>query len=58
MFCVTCASIQHGLHPEIVPVDHIWHLCHLMPHWGTAKVAGPACNVNEVDKFLLNKYID
>ncbi|KAF8120405.1 hypothetical protein EV363DRAFT_1407675 [Boletus edulis] len=58
MFRVTRASRQHGPHAEIVPVDRIWRPCHLTPQWGAAKVAAPTCNVNEVEKFLLNRYID
>ncbi|KAF8838500.1 hypothetical protein BDN67DRAFT_907205, partial [Paxillus ammoniavirescens] len=45
----------HGPNAKVVPVDHIIRPCHIMPQWG-GEVAEQ--DVDNVDKFVLNQYID
>ncbi|KAF9237171.1 hypothetical protein BU15DRAFT_49017 [Melanogaster broomeanus] len=49
MFCLTRSSRQHGPNAEVISVDRILHPCHIIPQWG---------DITDVDKFLLNCYID
>ena len=53
MFCLMLSSWQHGLNAEVIPVDCICQPVHLIPHWRSGNMSG-----DEVDKVLLNKYID
>ncbi|KIM57897.1 hypothetical protein SCLCIDRAFT_129426 [Scleroderma citrinum Foug A] len=53
MFRLVLSSRQHGLNVEVIPVDCICQPVHLIPHWHSGNMSG-----DEVDKFLLNKYID
>jgi hypothetical protein len=55
MFRLTRSSRQHGPNAEVVPVDRILRPCHIVPQWG-GQVAGR--DVGDVDKFVLNRYID
>ena len=56
MFQLSCSSCQNGPYAEVILVDHILRLCHLVPQWPQRMDVG--FNMDEVDKFLLNKYID
>ena len=56
MFRLSRSSRQNGPYAEVIPVDHILRPCHLVPQWPRRMDAG--FNMDEVDKFLLNKYID
>lgn len=60
MFRLTRSSRQLGPHAEIVPVDRILRPCHLIPQWGPRQVADSEHidQLGDVDKFLLNKYLD
>ncbi|KIM51913.1 hypothetical protein SCLCIDRAFT_118261 [Scleroderma citrinum Foug A] len=53
MFCLMLSSQQHGPNVEVIPVNCICRPVHLIPHWHSGNMSG-----DEVDKFLLNKYID
>ena len=53
MFRVVPSSRQHGPNAEVISVDHICRPVHLIPHWCGGSIGG-----DELDKFLLNKYID
>jgi len=53
MFRVMPSSQQHGPNVEVISVDRICQPIHLIPHWHGGSMSG-----EEVDKFLLNKYID
>ncbi|KAF9235433.1 hypothetical protein BU15DRAFT_89590 [Melanogaster broomeanus] len=55
MFRLTRSSRQHGPNAEVIPVDRILRPCHIIPQWG-GQVANR--DVTDVDKFLLNRYID
>jgi len=56
MFQLLHLSRQNGPYAEIIPVDHILRPCHLVPQWPWRVDAG--FGTDEVDKFLLNRYID
>ena len=53
MFRLVPSSWQHGPNAEVIPVDRICRPVHLIPHWCSGNIGG-----DEVEKFLLNKYID
>jgi len=56
MFRLLRSSRQNGPYAEVILVDHILRPCHLVPQWPRRMDAG--FNMDEVDKFLLNKYIE
>jgi len=56
MFQLSRSSRQNGPYAEVIPVDHILRPCHLVSQWPQRMDAG--FNMDKVDKFLLNKYID
>ena len=53
LFCLVLSSRQHGPNAEVIPVNRICQPVHLIPHWHSGDRVG-----EDVDKFLLNKYID
>ncbi|KIJ19440.1 hypothetical protein PAXINDRAFT_43459, partial [Paxillus involutus ATCC 200175] len=34
MYWLTRSSRQHGPHAEVISIDRILHLCHVIPQWG------------------------
>jgi len=56
MYWLSRSSCQNGPYAEVILVDHILQPCHLVPQWPRRMDAG--FNMDKVDKFLLNKYID